>query len=76
MQEFITFVKEKANISAELSAEVCDLSHVRRDGNVAAHTASMQDIRDAIMRQKKTKDRDLLSQLFKFVYDVDANDLV
>lgn len=49
---------------------MCSYNNVRRAGNVAAHTAKQEDIRDAVTTtQLETRDRQCLEQIYEFIYD-------
>ena len=51
---------------------LCSYNNVRREGNFAAHTASMEQMRDAVTtRQLETRDRRCLEQIFKFTFNED-----
>lgn len=48
---------------------LCGFNNVRRDGNIAAHTAEKSDIREAVLKQSIGHNRTMEEQLFKFVLD-------
>ena len=48
---------------------MCSYNNVRREGNVAAHNASLEDIREAVMKKPlETQERRYLEQIFEFLF--------
>jgi hypothetical protein len=48
---------------------MCSYNNVRREGNVAAHTASQDEIREAVMKKTlETQERRYLEQIFEFLF--------
>ena len=49
---------------------LCSFNNVRRDGNTAAHTATQQEVRDAVQTKAlDKKERASLEALYAFTYD-------
>ena len=54
---------------------LCSFNNVRRDGNAAAHTATKDEVRDAVQRKPlDKKERISLEELYKFTYQEDIYD--
>lgn len=52
---------------------LCSYNNVRREGNTAAHTASVGEMRDAVTTKLlETRDRRCLEQVFKFAFNEDV----
>ena len=62
--------------SEETILFLCSYNNVRKEGNTAAHTAKVEDMKAAVMTKGLDKhDRRCLEQVFKFTFDADANKL-
>lgn len=61
-------VAARTGLSQRLASFVCESNNIRCQGNLAAHSASKDDIREAIMQQDFGNERELLGGLFRFVY--------
>ena len=49
---------------------MCSYNNVRREGNVAAHSASQDEIREAVTKKAlETQERRYLEQIFEFLFD-------
>ena len=49
---------------------MCSYNNVRREGNVAAHSASQDEIREAVTKKAlETQERRYLVQIFKILFD-------
>ena len=49
---------------------LCNFNNVRRDGNAAAHTATREEVRDAVQRKPLDKrERISLEELYSFTYE-------
>jgi hypothetical protein len=49
---------------------LCSYNNIRRAGNVAAHTAKLEDVRNAVLTQPlESIDRKYLETLFTYAYD-------
>jgi hypothetical protein len=63
-------VATAVGLSQDLSKFLCEFSNVRRAGNKAAHMASAEDIRNAVLQKDvESSDRKLLEQIYQFVFD-------
>jgi hypothetical protein len=63
------YVVEKVGLSQDLSAFVCEYNNIRHAGNKAAHVASADDVRDAVLQKDvESAERKLLERLYRFVY--------
>jgi hypothetical protein len=52
---------------------LCSYNNVRREGNSAAHTATLTEIRDAVMTKPlDTQERMRLEQVFRFTFNEDV----
>ena len=52
---------------------LCSYNNVRREGNSAAHAASVEQMRSAVTTKPlETRDRRCLEQVFKFTFDQDV----
>ena len=52
---------------------LCSYNNIRREGNAAAHSATVEEMRDAVVtKQLETRDRRCLEQVFKFAFDEDV----
>jgi hypothetical protein len=48
---------------------MCSYNNVRREGNIAAHSASQDEIREAVMKKTlETQERRYLEQIFEFLF--------
>jgi hypothetical protein len=48
---------------------LCSYNNVRRSGNTAAHTAKLEDVKEAVTtKDLESNERDWLEQLFLFTY--------
>ena len=60
-------------ISRDTILFLCSYNNVRREGNTAAHTATVKEMRDAVTtKQLDKRDRRCLEQVFKFAFDEDV----
>ena len=58
--------------SADTVIFICSYNNVRRDGNEAAHTATQDQVKQAVMSKSVGgMERSHLEQVFEFTYDVD-----
>jgi len=49
---------------------MCSYNNVRREGNAAAHSASRDEIREAVLKKHlETQERRYLEQIFEFLFD-------
>jgi hypothetical protein len=52
---------------------LCSYNNVRREGNTAAHTATVEEMREAVTtKQLDKRDRRCLEQVFKFAFGEDV----
>jgi hypothetical protein len=52
---------------------LCSYNNVRREGNTAAHTATVGEMRDAVTTKiLESRDRRCLEQIFKFAFNEDV----
>lgn len=72
--ELKQYIVNKLDLPMEVTSFVCEFNNVRHKGNKAAHEATAADVRNAVMQQRLgTVDRDLLEQLFEFVFGQKIN---
>lgn len=73
LQALKHYVTRQSTLSADASSFLCEFSNVRHRGNESAHTAAPGDIQNAILQSCPiSNERQLLEQLFKFVYSEDV----
>lgn len=72
MTEMIIKVFQERNENPRLSREtvvfLCSYNNVRKDGDRVAHTASQNEIKDAVIMQKNSQDGVKLTELYYFVF--------
>jgi len=68
----VNHVTNLTPLSRDVSASICGGSAIRQAGNTAAHHASQDAIREAVLGQLEGEKRLKLMRVFKFVYGVDV----
>lgn len=68
-QDLEEYVAKQPGLDLQLAKFVCGSSKVQRKGNVAAHRAEINDIRDAVQQQAIDSTECHLLESLKFVYD-------
>ncbi len=69
MEDLTDMVAQSTNFSPDLSSYICEFSNTRHQVSVVAHTASIEDVRSAVLQKPFDDERIYLVQLFSFVYD-------
>ena len=63
---------QEGNVNRRLSQEtvlfLCSYNNVRKDGDRVAHTASQNEIKDAVIMQKDSQDGVKLTELYYYVF--------